>query len=143
MAKNPTYRILGTTDEITTCDLCSRAELKGTVQLGILDNAGNVTDSTFMGSDCASRAAGWTRNDIAKTAAAADRAARAAAEAERQRNANAGRAAFECGYFAWLEATYGTRDENKVLRENAGHRPRLSPFRLRANYTDSLKAARA
>ena len=36
------YRVLGTTDEVTTCDICGKVELKGTIVLGVLDADGNV-----------------------------------------------------------------------------------------------------
>lgn len=48
----PTYRVLGTTDENTTCDICGRTELRGTVALQSDD------ETVYAGSDCASRLTG-------------------------------------------------------------------------------------
>jgi hypothetical protein len=77
------YRVLGTSDDVTTCELCGRAELKSTVALQPLDPDGGADgEAVYFGSDCAARAAGWTQKDVRKAAGAADRAR---AEAERQR----------------------------------------------------------
>ncbi|MQS17472.1 hypothetical protein F7Q99_36135 [Streptomyces kaniharaensis] len=48
------YRILGTTDENTTCDHCGRKDLKHTVVFDIADAEGNPTGELFYaGSSCA------------------------------------------------------------------------------------------
>lgn len=67
------YKLLGNTDEVTTCDQCGRAELKGTVELE--DEFGNVV---HFGSVCAAVALG--RGSTAK----AGRAVMAEAEANRR-----------------------------------------------------------
>lgn len=77
------YRVLGTTDDVTTCELCGRVELKSTVALQPLDPDGGADgEPVYFGSDCAARAAGWTQKEVRKAAGAADRAR---VEAERQR----------------------------------------------------------
>jgi hypothetical protein len=84
----PAFRVLGTTDDVTTCEHCGRVELKGTIRLGVLDADGNVEDVTYFGAVCGARAAGWTTKDIRKQATAADRAAVEAARVERDRLAS-------------------------------------------------------
>lgn len=54
------YRVLGTTDEVTTCDICGKVELKGTIVLGVLDADGNVEAELYAGSSCGAKAAGRT-----------------------------------------------------------------------------------
>jgi hypothetical protein len=51
-AQVPQYRVLGTTDEFTTCDLRGRTNLKSTIALAMLDADGNETDVVYYGSDC-------------------------------------------------------------------------------------------
>lgn len=69
------YRVLGTTDDVTTCELCGRADLKSTVALQPLDpDGGALGDAVYFGSDCAARAAGWTQREVRQAAGAADRA---------------------------------------------------------------------
>lgn len=82
------FRVMGTTDEVTTCEHCGRDELKGTIRLGVLDEDGNVDDVTYFGAVCGAKAAGWTTCEIRKAASAADRAAAEAARTERQRKAD-------------------------------------------------------
>lgn len=79
----PAFRVLGTTDDVTTCEHCGRVELKGTIRLGVLDADGNVEGVTYFGAACGARAAGWTTKDIRKQATAADRAAAEAAREAR------------------------------------------------------------
>ena len=38
------YRVRGTTDDVTTCQICGKPELRGTVVLDILDADGNTED---------------------------------------------------------------------------------------------------
>ena len=77
-----TYRTAGTTDEITTCDICGREELAGTVRLEMVTAHGVVEGEVFAGTTCASKVAGRTAAVITREARDADRDARiAAAEA--------------------------------------------------------------
>jgi hypothetical protein len=62
------YRVLGTTDERTTCDCCGRTNLKATVVLVPSDGGPDV----FYGSDCAARALGVAPTRVKRLAAAAD-----------------------------------------------------------------------
>lgn len=79
------FKVIGTTDDVTECEHCGRVDLKGTIILGILDEDGNVADTTYFGAVCGARAAGWTTKEIRKLASAADRAAAEAARIERER----------------------------------------------------------
>lgn len=58
------YRVAGFTDEITTCELCGKPELKGTVQMIALDADGNDDTDHYFGSSCAAKAAGWTQKKV-------------------------------------------------------------------------------
>lgn len=77
---------MGTTDEITTCQICGKPELKGTVILGILDADGNVEEVVYAGSTCAARRLGGhtTATQIRNAAAAADLKRRRAVEFARE-----------------------------------------------------------
>lgn len=71
------YRVLGTTDEVTTCEICGREELKGTIVLGVLDADGNVEAEMYAGSSCGAKAAGRKgRNAAVKLRDEADAATR-------------------------------------------------------------------
>lgn len=59
------YRVIGTTDESTVCELCGKVELKATVMLLPLDDDGNADgDVAYFGTSCAAKAAGWTVKDV-------------------------------------------------------------------------------
>ena len=75
MTATMTYRIKGTTDDVTTCGQCGREDLKSTVVMAILDADSNEEDVTYMGSDCAAKAAQWTQAKVRKDAHDADKAA--------------------------------------------------------------------
>src|SRR5882724_9348214 len=66
------YRAMGTTDEITTCEVCGKPELKGTVMLGILDADGNTEEIVYAGSTCAARKVGGKAARIRQDAANAN-----------------------------------------------------------------------
>ena len=82
----PAYRVRGTTDDVTTCQICGKPELKGTVILDILDEDGNTEDITYAGSTCAAKLAGGraTGARISKEARAADYSRQRAIEHARQ-----------------------------------------------------------
>lgn len=69
-----TYKPMGTTDEVTTCEICGKPELKGTVILGICDADGNVEEVMYAGSTCGARKLGGrtTAKRVRDDAAAAD-----------------------------------------------------------------------
>jgi hypothetical protein len=99
------YRVIGTTDESTECDLCGRVELKCTVMLVPLDADGNADgEVTYFGRSCASKAAGWTVRELNANIK------RAAVEKQTaERNARiAQREAETKAYNAWVAETYGT-----------------------------------
>lgn len=77
------YRVLGTTDDVTECECCGRADLKATVMLGILDADGNVEEVTYFGSSCGAKAAGWTAKFVRDEAKKADKARAARERAQR------------------------------------------------------------
>jgi hypothetical protein len=52
------YQVRGTTDDVTTCQICGKPELRGTVILAILDADGNTEDVTYAGTTCAAKMAG-------------------------------------------------------------------------------------
>lgn len=78
------YRVKGTTDEVTECELCGRQELKGTVVLAVLDADGNEEDVVYFGASCGAKAAGWTTKVVRDAAKAADKAAHEARLARMQ-----------------------------------------------------------
>lgn len=51
------YATRGTTDDVTTCQICGKPELRGTVILAILDADGNTEDVTYAGTSCAAKLA--------------------------------------------------------------------------------------
>lgn len=83
-----TYRVLGTTDDVTRCDLCGRQELRGTIVLAVLDADGNPEGELYAGSTCGAKAAGRTgRNAPVKLRDEADAARRLAkADADQARS---------------------------------------------------------
>jgi hypothetical protein len=98
-----TYRVLGTTNEITECDHCGRRELKGTIVLGIVDVDGNVEDRVYFGAVCGARAAGKPVRDLRKEAVAADN--ERLAEVRRARVL--ARRAEDEAFGAWAYENYG------------------------------------
>ncbi len=98
MSNTATYRVLGTTDEITRCEHCGRDDLRSTVVLAVLDDEGNDTgERVYFGSTCGAKAAGWTTaRKFREDAAAADRAKGAAI-----------RRARDARFAEWVQRTYG------------------------------------
>ncbi|MGV9546795.1 hypothetical protein [Streptomyces ardesiacus] len=99
------YKVLGTTDDVTTCELCGKQELKGTVALMPLDADGNEDgEACYFGVSCAAKAAGWTLKEVrvgikaAKEEALAEERARRIEEREAEKRA----------YNAWVAETYGS-----------------------------------
>lgn len=74
-----TYRTAGTTDDVTTCDLCGREELAAVVILQLVDENDVVQGEVFAGTTCAAQAAGRSASVIGREARDADRAAQQAA----------------------------------------------------------------
>ena len=72
------FTFLGTTDEVTTCDCCGKADLKLTV--AIMDDERGET--LYFGTTCAARALKIGVKEVKAGAAAADRAKAEARRAE-------------------------------------------------------------
>jgi hypothetical protein len=125
------YRVIGTTDESTTCDLCGRVELKATVMLVPLDADGNADgDVVYFGRSCATKAAGWTVRElnagIKRAAVEKQSAERAHRIAEREAETKA--------YNAWVAETYGTGTPLKDALQKYGVAGLWAQFReTRAN----------
>lgn len=66
------YRVLGTTDDVTTCECCGRADLKGTVVLQWTLDGEDVGGPVFFGCVCAARAVGEPAKAIKAAAKSAD-----------------------------------------------------------------------
>lgn len=96
-ATGPVYRVLGTTDDVTECQVCGKVELKGTMAL---DMDGTTV---FAGFTCGAWLAGRPVRELRTEAKAADQARRDAEQAVRDAAAAAERAAFA----AWVLARYG------------------------------------
>jgi hypothetical protein len=80
-----TYTIRGTTDDVTTCQVCGKPELRGTVILGILDADGNTEDILYAGTTCAAKKIGGTTGPkVGKSAAAANYRRQQAVDLARQ-----------------------------------------------------------
>ena len=80
----PVHSVLGTCDDVSSCDCCGRQNLKRTVALH-----NSVTgEDVFFGTTCAARALKWTTKEVRSAVKDADarRAAeeRAAREAKRR-----------------------------------------------------------
>ena len=101
------YRVLGTTDDITDCDECGRADLQSVVILGYLDADGNVEGVRYVGSDCGARLSGQRACVIASDARKADHAAREAANAAYGEVSYAYTQARDLALVAWIAGTYG------------------------------------
>lgn len=84
-ATGPAYRVLGTTDELTTCQICGKPELRGTVVLEALDADGGTEGITYAGSTCAAKLTGRKSTAIKSDAAAADLKRSQAVEFARER----------------------------------------------------------
>lgn len=68
---NSRYRVMGTTDDCTTCDRCGKPHLKNTIILGLLDADGNIEDVVYYGSTCARRALGVQKSRLDRAVIAA------------------------------------------------------------------------
>lgn len=101
------YRTRGMTDDVTECQRCGKAELRGTVIVEVLDPDGNVADVTYWGTTCAARY-GKVKVSVVKAAArAAEAAAREAERAAWQARHDAETAAYWVEFGPWLNARYG------------------------------------
>lgn len=107
------FTVLGTTDEVTTCDCCSRRNLKGTVALCDHD-AGDET--VYFGCVCAARVMKVASVDVRKAARDADAAKVRAEMAARAAAADAEYRVFQ----AWLDSKVGPKGERFLQLEALG-----------------------
>jgi hypothetical protein len=116
------YKVLGTTNDVTNCELCGKVELKGTVMLAVLDVDGNPDgDPSYFGSSCAAKAAGWTLREVRA-------GIKRASDEERERK-RAERDALWAAEREWLADWYLTRYGTPSLVD-AAKRADTSPVRL-------------
>lgn len=129
------YRVKGTTDDVTDCELCGKVELKGTVVLVPLDAEGNEDGEVcYFGTSCAAKAAGWTVREVKA-------GIKRAADEERERKQAKYAAVHEAeGEFLrnWYLEHYGTPD----LRE-ASKRAGMSTVRVSDPAIHALREAQA
>lgn len=71
------YKAMGFTDDITSCDLCGREELKGTVRLVVRDADGDEAGEVYAGVVCAAKADGRKAAEVRAEAKRAEDEARA------------------------------------------------------------------
>ncbi|MFJ4828480.1 hypothetical protein ACIP79_00855 [Streptomyces sp. NPDC088747] len=107
------YKVKGTTNDVTTCDQCSRVELKGTVVMAALDADGNEEEILYFGTSCAARASGWTQREIKARAKTADTEKREAARRIRDEESRRYCAARD----AYFLNKYGTKSHFDVAWE--------------------------
>jgi hypothetical protein len=111
------HKVLGTTTDVTDCELCGRTDLKGTIALLPLDADGNAEGETvYFGSDCGSKAAGWTQREIRRQARSADDAKRR----EEQASRNAEQKAAHAAWSSWLTAQTGEAEIIDAIQKLGG-----------------------
>jgi hypothetical protein len=101
------YRVLGTTDDVTTCEICGKDDLKSTTMVATLDPDGNEAGMTYAGSDCAAKRTGWTQKQVKDAAKAADRAAAEALDALANEAGRITSRARDIALAEYVTATYG------------------------------------
>jgi hypothetical protein len=106
------FRVAGMTDEITTCELCGRNELRGTVQMIELDADGNDVTDHYFGTSCAAKAAGWTQDDVKASVKAAEASKKEAKRLEREAAHKSENERFS----AWCVGNFGTDNEDELWK---------------------------
>lgn len=123
-----TYTVRGTTDDVTTCEVCGRADLQRTVILAMTLGDGSDEGVLYAGTDCAARRAGRTEKHVRGEAKRADDAART----EQERARHAAMRAETAAFLAWVAATYGvTVDQPAYLHDHREALGGLTPFQAR------------
>jgi hypothetical protein len=89
------FKILGTTEDVTSCECCGRENLKKTVAIS-LDDA----DPMYFGTTCAARAVGWAAADMRRSIKRVEDEQKEKARLAR----NARIVAEQCAWFTWLDA---------------------------------------
>lgn len=102
-----TWRAMGSTDEITTCDHCGRDDLKGTVRMVLVTEIGEEDGEQFMGTVCAARMTGRKATEIRTEAVRADREREAARVAAERAESDRRHAAEQAAFAAWVLDRYG------------------------------------
>lgn len=129
------YRVLGTTDDVTTCDVCGREDLKSTVVL----STGEA--EFYAGSDCASRLTGLPVKEVHLQKRTADQERREA-DGRARRAAAEARAAIEFAEFReWLYATHGIRIASMGELMDMHVKLGRTPFSFRQEWRASKGAA--
>lgn len=136
-----TRKILGTTDEITTCSLCGRDDLKLTVVIDFVDADGNPEgELDYFGSDCASKIfTGQKDTKVARQimteALKADKARHEAERQARIAQADAERKIADAPFYAWVTETFGFTCRNHGdIYDNLRLTGRKTPYQLRAEF---------
>lgn len=106
------FRVAGMTDEITTCELCGKEELRGTVQMIELDADGNDFADHYFGTSCAAKAAGWAQNDVKAGIKDAEAAKKEAKRLERE----AAHKSETERFGAWCIENFGTADNDELWK---------------------------
>lgn len=108
---------MGTTNDVTSCELCGRTDLHHTIVLVPLDADGNDAGApVYYGSECGSRAAGWKQSEVVKAARTADEAAARAAYAAQKAISDAEEALRD----AWFVAQTGKTDRHDQIKALGG-----------------------
>jgi hypothetical protein len=135
MSMRDTFRVLGTTDDVTTCDICGREDLKSTVVL----STGEA--ELYAGSDCASRLTGFTVKEIHLKQRTSDRERRESEEKTR-RAVRAAQCAIELAEFReWIYTTHGIRITTMGDLMDQSVRLGRSPISYRQEWKTSKGAA--
>jgi len=117
-----TVKFLGSSDEVTTCDHCGRAELKYTIALEIDDE-----EVVHFGSTCASYALAGRGIKIA--AGTIKRKSQDADAARRRAELEAEHAAESARWFAWLHAATGQTDVFRGIEALGGYTAAMTRYR--------------
>lgn len=132
------YKIKGTTGDVTTCELCGRDELKGTIVLQPLDADGNPDgDPCYFGTSCAAKATRWTQRQVTTRV-------KAAVAEERERQATKREAAWqaESAFLAqWYQEHYDTSDLRAAAKIAGISTVRLSGLAIHAYRTHQAATA--
>lgn len=132
-----TRRIIGTTDEITTCSLCGREGLSHTVVIDFVDADGNAEgELDYFGSDCATKIfTGKKARQIETEARKADEAKRRAEREAAWAKSQAELKARNAPFYAWVSETYGFHcGDFGDIWDNSSKVGRKTPYQLKAEF---------
>lgn len=106
----PSVKFLGTTDEVTTCEVCGKKNLKKTIAVSI-----DESDPIYMGSECATRKLGRSLKEVNTEVRKAEREQAEREAAERRRKWDEAQAP----WFAYIR-TFGKGDDDFTRIESLG-----------------------